>query len=185
MHVKVSENVIVLLIVSLYVTDIPYYTKFWREIFLANLVNCNKSPIFSCLKLSFKKLVIRVYAIRVAVCEQRGWYCWNVLSLRPLVNSLYLTQMERWLRKYHLWVFLLPTCAYRQTSGFDIWSINSLMMVASKTWGVHKKFNTNSEIFVIAMNHCLHIKQVLHTGLHYTLYTWYSMWYRDDKLFHV
>jgi len=34
----------------------------------------------------------------------------------------------------------------------------------------HTKFNTGSEIFVIVMNHCLHTKQVLHAGLHYTLH---------------
>jgi len=98
------------------------------------------------------------------MCEQRGWCCWNILSLRPLVNSLYLIQMESWVRKYHLRSFLLLTRAYGK-----FW-IRCLMMVTSKTRGAHTKFNTGSEIFVIAMNHCLHTKQVLHTGLHDTLH---------------
>jgi len=76
MHVKVSENVIVLVIVSLYVTDIPYDTKFCREKFLPNLVNCKRIAIIFLSKiLSFKKLVIRINVVCEAMCEQCGWYC--------------------------------------------------------------------------------------------------------------
>jgi len=72
---------------SMQLFNIPYDTKFWREKILANCKTIAK--IFS-----FKKLVIRIYVVRVCVSSVDGVVEISILSLRPLVNSLYLTRME-------------------------------------------------------------------------------------------
>jgi len=82
-----------------------------------------------------------------------------------VVKSLYLTQMESWVRKYQ------PSLGISSANA----CIGKLLDLMSDDGNkqnsrAHTKFNTGSEIFVIAKSHCLYAKLLLHAGLHDTLH---------------